>query len=186
MAGPPAVGKSTLISVWAEELNKRGVNFRLIDDYQVLLGICPSKVNSEEYFYNEGGALILRDGFREVVMARQYRELERLWKEDFGGVTIMEISNPDLHSVVEKHFCGLSGSALLTVQSHMDEIVSRNMARPAGRRIPDAFISMFKEGPPVVEGLRQKFSLVESVGNYGTLDEFIVESRKLTVSFFGE
>lgn len=186
VAGPPAVGKSTLISVWAEELREKKVNFRFIDDFQVLLNICPPGANSNEYFYNEGGALVLHDESREAVMARQYQELERLWREDFDGVTILEISNPDLRSVAEKHFCGLPESVLLTIQSNMDEIRSRNMARSTERRIPEAFMSMFKEGSPTVEGLGQNFSRVESVGNYGTLDEFVAKSKELATNFFEE
>lgn len=166
VTGPPASGKSTLIEIFREYLTKKQIKCKIINDFDVLVSICPKNNTSDQYYYDTGGMLVLKDEYRSLVMEKQYHLLNQIWNDVFEGVIIMELSSPDLEQIINSYFTNIKNSLLIIVKSRYNFLVLRNNLRLAEYKIPNNFINLFnKQSIESEVRIGDSFAKIETIDN---------------------
>lgn len=184
VVGPPASGKTTFILLLTDKLIDNKINFRSINDLNVLFDLCQKNIKSEKYYYDDFGTLHLRSEYRAEVMDMQYRKLSQLWKIKFDGVSILEITNPDLEVIVQKYFGKMFNSVLIVIDSMLDNLLLRNSLREPKFRIPNDYVCLF--GPNSKQSClksRKYFSKMEVIENNLSVIEYHNRCENLIAKF---
>jgi len=171
VTGAPATGKSTLIEYWKEYLEFKNIKFKIIHDMEAMIKLCPKDVNSEKYFYDNSGMLVVSEQYRKSIMDQQYKKLSLIWNEPFDGVVIMELSNPDISNIVKNYFRINNNDYLVVIKNDSNLMKYRNELRESWRRIPEGFMNLFDKNSDNNEMLVRKYFT-----NYEFLENNLTEN----------
>lgn len=180
VTGRPASGKSTVVDLMADFCKLRQIDCMVVDDLEVLLGLCPESVKSEKYHY-ENGSLIIGPEYRTEIMGQLYSVLGERWRAVERGVRVMELANPEFGQIMERYFDDKSEeSVLMVIGCNQQESKKRNQKRIGSKKIPEDFLNLFdSQEQGWIEQTRGMF--VESMLIDNTLSLVELEGKVETV-----